>query len=143
VGINQGRINDYTAFFLRENAFIKMSPSVETLDREVKLGNSRVDFLINGRGHLEIKTPLEGLPCEGHPDYEGHSNTPVHPDRLIKYFADTSGAIRDGSRSLFLLCFMYDAPPFKNPLRAAPIASESPPQCDRFEPRESRTGRRT
>jgi sugar fermentation stimulation protein A len=113
VGINQGRVNDYIAFFLRENAFIKVFPSVETLDREVRLGNSRIDFLVNGRDYLEVKTPLEDLPCEGHPNYKGRSNTPVHPDRLIKHFADTGDAIRDGSRSLFLLCFMYDAPPFK------------------------------
>jgi sugar fermentation stimulation protein A len=113
VGINQGRVNDYVAFFLRENAFVKMYPSVETLDREVKLGNSRIDFLVNGRDYLEVKPPLEDLPCEGHPNYMGHSNTPVSPDRLIKHFGDTSDAIKDGSRSRFLLCFMYDAPPFK------------------------------
>jgi sugar fermentation stimulation protein A len=113
VGINQGRVNDYVAFFLRENAFAGMFPSVDTLEREVKLGNSRIDFRVNGRDYLEVKTPLEDLPCEGHPNYTGPRKTPVHPDRLIKHFGDTSDAISDGSRSLFLLCFMYEALPFK------------------------------
>jgi len=120
VGINQGRMNDYIAFFLQENAFNKMFPTMELLEREVKLGNSRIDFRVNGRDYLEVKTPLEDLPCEGHPKYKARSNAPVSPDRLIKHFADTSSAIKDGSRSLFLLCFMYDAPPFKKTPTANP-----------------------
>jgi sugar fermentation stimulation protein A len=97
-----------------------MFPSVETLEREVRLGNSRIDFLVNGRDYLEVKTPLEDLPCEGHPNYKGRSKTPVHPDRLIKHFGDASDAIRYGSRSRFLLCFMYDAQPFKKTLTDDP-----------------------
>ncbi len=115
IGINQGRVNDYVAFFLRENAFKKMFPSVETLDREVKLGNSRIDFRVNGRDYLEVKTPLKDIPCEGHPNYKGRDITPIMPERMLKHFADTASAIKDGSRSLFLLCYMYDAQPFKTP----------------------------
>jgi sugar fermentation stimulation protein A len=120
VGINQGRVNDYVAFFLKENAFDRMFPPVETLEREVKLGNSRIDFRVNGRDYLEVKTPLEDLPCEGHPKYKGRSHFPVSPDRLIKHFADTGSAIKDGSRSLFLLAHMYAAPPFKKTPTADP-----------------------
>jgi sugar fermentation stimulation protein A len=115
IGINQGRVNDYVAFFLKENAFEKIFPSVETLHREVKLGDSRIDFLINGRDYLEVKTPLKDIPCEGHPSYKGRNITPIMPERMLKHFADTAGAIKDGSRSLFLLCYMYDAQPFKTP----------------------------
>ena len=104
VGINPGRVNDYIAFFLRENAFIKMSPSVETFDREVKLGISRIDFLINGRGRLEIKTTLEGLPCEGHTDYEGRSNTPAILIALSSTLRIRAMRLGGGCRSLFLLC---------------------------------------
>lgn len=114
-GINQGRVNDYVAYFLRENAFVKMFPVTETVEREVKLGNSRIDFRVNGRDYLEVKTPLKDIPCEGHPNYKGRNDTPVQPERMLKHFADTSDAIKDGSRSLFLLCHMYDAPPFKTP----------------------------
>jgi sugar fermentation stimulation protein A len=115
IGINQGRVNDYVAFFLKENAFEKIFPSVGTVDREVKLGDSRIDFLINGRDYLEVKTPLKDIPCEGHPSYKGRNITPIMPERMLKHFADTAGAIKDGSRSLFLLCYMYDAQPFKTP----------------------------
>ena len=115
IGINQGRVNDYVAFFLRENAFSKMFPAVETLEREVKLSNSRIDFRVNGRDYLEVKTPLKDIPCEGHPNYKGRIYAPVQPERLIKHFSDTSCAIGDGSRAFFLMCYMYDAPPFKTP----------------------------
>ncbi len=115
IGINQGRVNDYVAFFLRENAFKKLFPAVETLDREVKLGSSRIDFLVNGRDYLEVKSPLKDIPCEGHPNYKGRDITPIMPERMLKHFAETAGAIKDGSRALFLLCYMYDALPFKTP----------------------------
>lgn len=117
IGINQGRVNDYVAFYLQENAFDKMFPTVEKLDREVKLGSSRIDFLVNGRDYLEVKTPLKDIPCEGHPSYKGRNITPIMPERMLKHFADTAGAIKDGSRSLFLLCYMYNAQPFKTPSR--------------------------
>jgi sugar fermentation stimulation protein A len=92
-----------------------MFPSVEKVDREVKLGYSRIDFLVNGRDYLEVKTPLKDIPCEGHPNFKGHNDAPVQPERMLKHFSDTGSAIKDGSRALFLLCHMYDAPPFKTP----------------------------
>jgi sugar fermentation stimulation protein A len=115
IGINQGRVNDYVAFYLGKNAFTKMFSSVETLGREVKLGNSRIDFLVNGRDYLEVKTPLKDIPCEGHRNYKGRDITPIMPERMLKHFAETAEAIKDGSRALFLLCYMYDAQPFKTP----------------------------
>ncbi len=117
IGINQGRVNDYVAFFLGENALKKIFPSVETVDREVKLGDSRIDFRINGRDYLEVKSPLKDIPCEGHPNYKGRDITPIMPQRMLKHFAETAGAIHDGSRSIFLLCYMYDAAPFKTPTK--------------------------
>ena len=124
VGINQVRVNDYIAYFLRENAFNRMFPAVETVEREVKLGNSRIDFLVNSHDYLEVKTPLEDLPCAGHPKYKARSNVPVSPDRLIKHFGDAGDAIQSGFRSLFLLCFMYDAPPFKKAPTANPKSQQ-------------------
>ena len=120
IGINQGRVNDYVAFFLQKNDFGKMFPLVESFSREVKLGNSRIDFLVNGRDYLEVKTLLQDIPCEGHPNYKGRNNTPVQPDRLLKHFSDTADSLKGGSRAVFLLCYMYDAPPFKTPLPGAP-----------------------
>jgi len=117
IGINQGRVNDYVAFYLRENAFDKIFSSVEAVGREVKLGDSRIDFLVNGRDYLEVKTLLKDIPCEGHSKYKGRDITPIMPERMLKHFAETAGAIRDGSRSIFLLCYMYDAVPFKTPTK--------------------------
>lgn len=115
IGINQGRVNDYVAFYLRENAFDRMFPTLETINREVKLGRSRIDFLVDGHTYLEVKTPLKDIPCEGHPNFKGRNDTPIQPERMLKHFLDTEKAIEGGARALFLLCYMYDAPPFKTP----------------------------
>jgi sugar fermentation stimulation protein A len=114
-GINQTRANDYVAFFLGEGAFGKMLPGLETIAREVKLGDSRIDFMVNGRDYLEVKMPLKDVPCEGHPKCKAHNNAPVDFERMVKHFSDVGNSISDGSRAIFLLCYMYDALPFEVP----------------------------
>ncbi|MGA9140030.1 MAG: DNA/RNA nuclease SfsA [Methanocella sp.] len=114
-GINQTRANDYVAFFLREGAFSEMLPGVETISREVKLGDSRIDFLVNGRDYLEVKMPLKDIPCERHPQYKGRNDAPVDFTRMIKHFTDVGNSIANGSRAIFLLCYIYDALPFEVP----------------------------
>jgi sugar fermentation stimulation protein A len=126
IGINQTRANDYVAFFLHEGAFTEMLPGIETIGREVKLGDSRIDFLVNGRDYLEVKMPLKDIPCEGHPQYKGHNDSPVDFERMIRHFTDVGNSIANGSRAIFLLCYQYDAPPFEVPppdLRAERIVS--------------------
>ncbi|HUL62545.1 MAG TPA: DNA/RNA nuclease SfsA [Methanocella sp.] len=115
IGIDQTQANGYVAFFLREQAFEDMLPGVATFRREVKLGGSRIDFLVNGRDYLEVKMPLKDLPCEGHPNYAGRNDAPVDFERMVKHFADAGAAIGGGSRAIFLLCYVYDAPPFEVP----------------------------
>ena len=126
IGINQTKMNDYVAFFLRRRAMDGMFPRAETVAREVKLGGSRIDFLINGRDYLEVKMPLKDLPCEGHPMYTGPNDAPVDFERMVRHFADVGSAIGGGSRAVFLLCYLYDAPPFAVPppdVRAARIVN--------------------
>jgi sugar fermentation stimulation protein A len=115
IGINQARVNDYVAFFLHERAFAKMLPGLESVGREVRLGDSRIDFLINGRDYLEVKMPLKDIPCEGHPQYKGRNDAPVDFERMVKHFTDVGNAIAHGSRAIFLLCYAYDAPRFEVP----------------------------
>jgi sugar fermentation stimulation protein A len=115
IGINQTRANDYVAFFLRGGALKKMLPDQGDFRREVKLGDSRIDFLVNGRDYLEVKMPLKDIPCEGHPNYTGRNDTPVDFERMVKHFGDVGNSIEDGSRAIFLLCYVYDAPSFKVP----------------------------
>jgi sugar fermentation stimulation protein A len=126
IGINQTRANDYVAFFLGEGAFSEMLPGIRTISREVKLGESRIDFLVDGRDYLEVKMPLKDIPCEGHPRYKGRNDAPVDFERMVKHFSDIGDAIGGGSRAIFLLCYVYDALPFEVPppdIRAERIVS--------------------
>ena len=116
IGINQVRANAYIEFFLRDGSMPDIFGPVESLRREVKLEGSRVDFLVNERDYLEVKTPLKDIPCEGHPCFRKSTAKFISFERLIKHFTDVSGAIEDGSRAIFLMCYMYDAPSFEVPV---------------------------
>ena len=115
IGIDQTRANDYVDFFLRQGAFGDMLPGVSAVAREVKLGSSRIDFLINGRDYLEAKMPLKDLPCEGHPKYIRRNDAPVDFERMVRHFSDVGDSIAGGSRAIFLLCYVFDAPAFVVP----------------------------
>ena len=58
IGINQNASNRYVEHFLREGAFATITGPVRTVRREVPLGDSRLDFLVNDDLYLEVKTPL-------------------------------------------------------------------------------------
>ncbi len=54
VGINQTAANRYFEFFLRNGALARLARG--DVKREVKLGRSRIDFLV-GDSYIEVKTP--------------------------------------------------------------------------------------
>jgi sugar fermentation stimulation protein A len=116
IGINQGKANAYVEFFLGEGLMPRLFGPVASLKREVKLGDSRLDFLVNDKDYLEVKTPLKDIPCEGHPSYKKSTSKFTSFERLVKHFCDISGAIKNGSRAIVLICYMYDAPPFIVPV---------------------------
>jgi len=60
IGINQMKTNHYIEYFLAQNAFSSFLPitSSSLIEREVKLGQSKLDFRIDQSRFLEIKTPL-------------------------------------------------------------------------------------
>ncbi len=66
IGINQTKANEYVEFFIKAGLVKNMLGKVSEVKREVRLGRSRIDFLINGRDYLEVKTPLMIIPTEGH-----------------------------------------------------------------------------
>ena len=116
IGINQGKANAYVEFFLMAGMMKELTGPIKSVRREVKLGDSRVDFLINGRDYLEVKTPLKDIHCEGHPRYQKSTAKFLSFERLIKHFSDVSSSIENGSRAIFLMCYLYDAPPFEVPV---------------------------
>ncbi len=110
VGINQTKANGYLEFFLKNNLLPEMI-KVKKLKREVKLNNSRIDFLINDNCFLEVKTPLMLLPFGSKKNNAKFNSF----ERLGRHFYDTSSQIKKGQRAIMLLCYLYNAEKFKVP----------------------------
>lgn len=121
IGINQTKANEYVEFFLRCGLLKNMLGQVKEVKREVKLGDSRIDFLVNNRDYLEVKTPLMIIPTEGHRNHRKNDAPFNSFDRMIKHFGDISNSIQGDSRAIILLCNIYNAKPFRVP---APKSSE-------------------
>ncbi|MCX6701671.1 MAG: DNA/RNA nuclease SfsA [Candidatus Zambryskibacteria bacterium] len=115
VGINQTKANKYVEFFIKSNLLKNMLGKVKEVKREVKLGESRIDFLINKKDYLEVKTPLMLITTKEHKNHEENGKPFTSFDRMIKHFKDISESIKSDSRAIFLLCNLYNAEPFKVP----------------------------
>jgi sugar fermentation stimulation protein A len=115
IGIDQVKANEYVEHFIRTGQLEEMTHKITGLRREVKLGNSRIDFLLNDRDYVEVKTLLKDIPCESHPKYRKSTAKFNLFDRLIKNFGDVSGSIGEGTRAVLLMCYLYDAKPFEVP----------------------------
>ena len=111
VGINQNAANRYIEFFLKTNQLKKIAKNQEVI-REVKLGNSRIDFKA-GNVYVEVKTPLINLPFKDHLNYKKSKFNSF--DRLIKHFGELGKAISKGNRAILLMCYMYPAKRFTPP----------------------------
>lgn len=113
IGINQTASNRYVEHFLKQGAFRAMIGPVETINREVRLGGSRLDFLINDDLYLEAKTPLGQIQTDV-PDY-----VPRLPDkpfssteRAMRHLRELAASLADHGRAIVLYCFYYDNPGF-------------------------------
>lgn len=112
IGINQIQINRYLEHYFQMNAFPKML-YIEHIKREALFKQSRLDFLLNEKIYLEIKTPLHQLNCPI-PDF-----IPFYPkgkpwivDRLSKHLEDLGSACEENGRAIMMLAFIYNAPAF-------------------------------
>jgi len=115
IGINQTKANHYVEFFLKTNQLNRMFSKINEIKREVKFANSRIDFKINDKDYLEVKTPLKDIPSESHLNYLKRKTEFVSFDRLVKHFTDISKSINRGSRAIFLMCYIYEAKRFAVP----------------------------
>lgn len=111
VGINQTAANRYFEFFLESGALSRMAKG--DLRREVKLGGSRIDFLV-GDTYIEVKTPLTTLPASKKTARIRHSNFNSF-DRLIRHMGDLRTSLKRGKKAIIALCYLYDAEPFRPP----------------------------
>ena len=113
VGINQTAANRYLEYFLKGGALSKMAAG--PVRREVKLGKSRIDFLV-GDTYIEVKTPLITLPSSNEVRSVKRSRFDSF-GRLIRHMDELRMSLTSGRRAAIVLCYLYDAEPFKPPLR--------------------------
>jgi len=111
VGINQTAANRYFEFFLRSGALARLATG--TVRREVRLGKSRIDFLV-GNAYVEVKTPLITLPANRALARVRGSRFNSF-DRLIRHMGELKDSLTTGKRAKIVLCYLYDAEPFVPP----------------------------
>ena len=111
VGINQTAANRYFEFFLRSRALSRLAKG--EVQREVRLGSSRIDFLV-GNAYIEVKTPLITLPAGDGTERVKRSRFDSF-DRLIRHMGELKDSLTQGTKAKIVLCFLYDAKPFKPP----------------------------
>ena len=111
VGINQTAANRYFEFFLKENALGRLASGA--VKREVRLGRSRIDFLV-GDAYIEVKTPLIMLPAAAGVPRLKRSRFDSF-ERLIRHMSELKASLAGGARAKIVLCYLYDAEPFRPP----------------------------
>ena len=111
VGINQTAANRYFEFFLRKGCLGRLATG--DVKREVKLGKSRIDFLV-GNTYIEVKTPLIMLQARRGAPRVRHSRFDSF-ERLIRHMGVLKASLSDGKKAKIVLCFLYNAKPFTPP----------------------------
>jgi sugar fermentation stimulation protein A len=111
IGINQTAVNRHVEFFIRSGQLSRMAMGV--LKREVRLGGSRIDFLV-GDTYVEVKTPLTTLPATRTFERVKHGRFDSF-GRLIRHMTELREARSFGRRAVIAMCYLYDAKPFRPP----------------------------
>lgn len=113
IGINQTASNKYIEYFLKNNQLPDIIEKTDNIQREVKLGNSKLDFKVDNT-YMEVKTPLQTLQIE----YDTQIKTkPVKAfsstDRFIKHINELADSLKLNERAILLNTFQYNNPGYK------------------------------
>ena len=108
IGINQNASNRYVEHFLRAGAFEAITGPVAAVRREVPLGNSRLDFLVNDREYLEVKTPLVQIQTSVPAYVPRLPEAPFNStERVIRHLRQLAASLRENERAVILYCLYY------------------------------------
>lgn len=115
IGVNQNAANRYVEMSLMHHQLAAMHDAA-WIQTEVGLGDSRIDFLLDHRIFLEVKTPLNHLQVDL-PDHleAAEASTGVMADRMLRQLRDMTADLEEGQRVILLMCFLYDNPGFRVP----------------------------
>ena len=119
VGINQILSNRLVEHFFQTHELDQIVPDHDTIQREVKLGMSKLDFKV-GDTYLEVKTPLTTINVK----YGQHVKTlPPKPfsstDRMVKHVNELAGSLDAHEKAVFLQVFQYRITERKERLRSS------------------------
>ncbi|MFD4600860.1 DNA/RNA nuclease SfsA [Streptomyces sp. NPDC058464] len=113
IGINQTAANRYVEQALRSGLLPRIV-TAESVRREVRLGASRLDFLVNNDTYVEVKTPLDNLQVTLGEHIRTRPRPPLAAtDRLVKHIGELGRSLEAHERAILLICFLYDNPGFR------------------------------
>lgn len=114
IGINQNASNRYVEHFLRAGALEAITGPIDALRREVRLNDSRIDFLVNENQYLEVKTPLVQIQTPVPTYVPRLPETPFSStDRVIRHLRGLAASLKENRRAVILYCLYYDNEGFR------------------------------
>lgn len=117
IGINQTAMNSYVHAAMEAGLLAEALPQAgpATIQKEKKLGSSRIDFLVNGDTWVEVKMPLTIIEMEA-PNLTPKDFKPkIGIDRMINQLGDMTAALEAGQKAMMISTFAYDMPDFSVP----------------------------
>lgn len=108
IGINQILSNKLVEYFILNNLLEDMTGKNQEIKREVKLGASKLDFLV-GNTYIEVKTPLTTLNVE----YGKHIKTKAlspfsSTERFTKHIKELANSLDKNERAILLTVQQYE-----------------------------------
>ena len=114
VGINQNTSNRYVEHFLREGALKAVTGPVTEVRREVPLGASRLDFLVNDNLYVEVKTPLVQIQTAVPPYVPRLPEAPFNStERALRHLRELAASLERNERAVVLYCLYYENDGFR------------------------------
>lgn len=114
IGINQNASNRYVEHFLREGALKTVTGPVTEVRREVPLGASRLDFLVNDSLYVEVKTPLVQIQTAVPPYVPRLPEAPFNStERALRHLRELAASLERNERAVVLYCLYYENDGFR------------------------------
>lgn len=114
IGINQNASNRYVEHFLREGALEAVTGPVTEVRREVPLGASRLDFLVNDSLYVEVKTPLVQIQTAVPPYVPRLPEAPFNStERALRHLRELAASLERNERAVVLYCLYYENDGFR------------------------------
>lgn len=112
IGINQTAMNSYVHSVMAAGALSEAVPTAtpDTIQREKKLGSSRIDFLVNGDTWVEVKMPLTIIQADSRGLEPKEFKPKIGINRMLTQLRDMTAALEAGQKALMISAFAYAMP---------------------------------